>query len=358
MKAKRFAILIPLLLFPVLWLVTRQGVASRAPERSAKPAAGSSHRERPWVAADTAVEGSSATGQPVAAKVIDNARGLAGDEKFLAPDFLDRIVNGKAVAFTLPDGSQAEGTVEMSERDAQGILRVQGRLTRPAAGRYFLQRQNVTGVAGPFVGNVLFDGKDEGWKVEPAEDRLAARLVPRPVDQITCAGYQRTPEADKLEMEEMMLMTDFRGPQDHPTDQPFPPYQEVPALQSMPGATGVIYLDFDGEKGPHQGWGSYDAERPNTTSPQIIEIWKQVAEDFQPFNLNVTTDRKVFDNAPQGRRQKVIITPTTTGTPYGAAGVAFLGSFNWGGDYPCWAHYTVGIYAAHVISHEVGHTLG
>ena len=63
-------------------------------------------------------------------------------------------------------------------------------------------------------------------------------------------------------------------------------------------ATGVLYLDFDGEEGPHAGWGSFDAAAYNTTNPQIRAIWERVAEDFAPFNLNVTTDLNVFLAAP------------------------------------------------------------
>ena len=82
-----------------------------------------------------------------------------------------------------------------------------------------------------------------------------------------------------------------------------------------------------------------------------------VSEDFQGFNINVTTDRKVFDNAPDGRRTHCIITPTTTASP-GAGGVAYVGSFNWSGDRICWSFYSTGKNACEVISHEVGHTLG
>ena len=41
-----------------------------------------------------------------------------------------------------------------------------------------------------------------------------------------------------------------QAPQTHPTNIPIPRYQTVLPLQSLPGATAVLYLDFDGEKGP------------------------------------------------------------------------------------------------------------
>jgi hypothetical protein len=60
-----------------------------------------------------------------------------------------------------------------------------------------------------------------------------------------------------------------------------------------------------------------------------------------PFNINVTTDLKVYQNAPENSRQRVVLTPTTTAAP-GAGGVAYIGSFNWTGDTPCWAFYSSG----------------
>ncbi|MEO5714630.1 MAG: autotransporter-associated beta strand repeat-containing protein [Luteolibacter sp.] len=286
---------------------------------------------------------------PVAATPAN--RPVLNKDGILPPDFLDRIVTGQAFAFVLPDGSQAEGTIETSDRDERGIVRLQGRVTRPAAGRCFLQRQTVAGVAGPFVGNVLFDGKPEGWKIEPSADLQSARFVARHEDQIACVNYEVAPAPQAAaDVEEI-------APQYHPTTNPLPSYQNVISLQSIPGAIGVIYLDFDGETGPFSGWGNFNAAASGASNAQVFDVWRMVCEDYQGFNLNITTDRKVFDNAPQGRRQHVIITPTTTAAP-GAGGVAYVGSYNNSGDTPCWAFYSTGTSATAVISHEVGHTLG
>jgi autotransporter-associated beta strand protein len=269
-------------------------------------------------------------------------------DKDLPPDFLDRIVSGNTVAFTLPDGSPATGGIEMIDRDAHGVLFVQGRLTLPHPGFYFFQRQTFPGVAGPFVGNVRFDGKDDAWKIEPTGNLGAARLNARKLDEIICANYEEMPEAAEGDVE--------NAPQTHPSSIPIPPYQTIIPLQSLPGATAVVYLDFDGEQGPFPGWGTFNALPANGTNTDFYNVWKMVCEDYQGFNLNVTTDRKVFDNAPEGRRVHCIITPTTSAAP-GAGGVAYVGSFNWGGDRVCWAFYSTGKSSCEVISHEVGHTL-
>jgi hypothetical protein len=101
-------------------------------------------------------------------------RAVATAGEPLPADFLDRSVAGAAISFDLPDGSAARGDVQMIERDAAGIVAVQGRLTHPAAGSYFFQRQTADGKAGPMVGNVRFDDRRDSWNIEPAADLRSA----------------------------------------------------------------------------------------------------------------------------------------------------------------------------------------
>jgi autotransporter-associated beta strand protein len=274
----------------------------------------------------------------------------AGD---LPADFLDRIVSGDAVAFTLPDGSVAAGGIGMSQRDAHGLRFVQGRLSQPAPGFYFFQRQTVAGVAGPLVGHVRFDGKQEAWKIEPTGVLGVPRMLARTLDDILCVNYAQPGAAAVAQAAAGGVAN---APQTHPTNLPLPSYQSVISLQSLPGAAAVIYLDFDGESGPFPGWGDFNAAPSGANNSQVFEVWQMVCEDYQGFNINVTTDRMVFDNAPQGRRQHCIITPTTAAAP-GAGGVSYVGSFNWGEDRVNWSFSTTGKSAGEVISHEVGHAL-
>ena len=263
----------------------------------------------------------------------------------LSTDILDRAVDGERFRLELPDGREAVGEISLIRRDADGVSLVQGTLAAPRAGRYFFQRSTFGGVAGELVGHILFEGTELGWKVEPLGAGGAPLLVETHEDRILCVNFAAPGTAAAEE-----------APQAHPTDIPIPSYQTVIPLQSLPGATGVIYLDFDGEKGPFFGWGNFDAAPSPASNSQIFEVWKRVAEDFQGFNLNITTDRAVFDAAPEGSRQHVVISPTNTAAPT-AGGVAYIGSYNWPGDTVCWAFYSTGKTAAEVISHEVGHTL-
>ncbi|UOQ72255.1 carbohydrate-binding protein [Hymenobacter cellulosilyticus] len=93
------------------------------------------------------------------------------------------------------------------------------------------------------------------------------------------------------------------------------------------------------------------------TDAAIQEFWELVSEDFRPFSMNVTTDEAVFNSYPKTMRMRCIITPTNTAAP-GAGGVAYLTSFNWNDDTPCWVFMTSPKAGGEAASHEVGHTLG
>src|ERR1039457_4133710 len=76
-----------------------------------------------------------------------------------------------------------------------------------------------------------------------------------------------------------------------------------------------------------------------------------------PFNINVTTDIKIYQAAPENSWQRCICTPTTTAAP-GAGGVSYMNSWNWTGDTPNWSFYSTGKAAAEVVAHECGHCVG
>ncbi len=153
---------------------------------------------------------------------------------------------------------------------------------------------------------------------------------------------------------------------------------EVFRLHSRPGATKVIYLDFDGHVTTGTQWNSqygptiitpaFDLDNDPTRfiEPElhlIRRIWAEVAEHFAPFDVNVTTEdpgteslRKTSaDDQNYGVRVCI-------GGKYQdwykepAGGVAYVGSFLSDTDTPCFAFARGG--TTLVVSHEVGHTLG
>src|SRR6185369_1841537 len=139
---------------------------------------------------------------------------------------------------------------------------------------------------------------------------------------------------------------------------------QVPVYSSYPSATPVIFLDFDGQTVSGTSWntnGPIVCEASTLNNDQITEIFNRVAEDYRPFNVNVTTDSTKYLAAPATKRIRVILTITSDW--YGSAGgVSFIGSFTWGDNTPCFVftallNYNVK-YIAEAAAHEAGHTLG
>ncbi|QJE94263.1 LamG-like jellyroll fold domain-containing protein [Luteolibacter luteus] len=262
---------------------------------------------------------------------------------------------GGSFGLALPDGKEGVAVVERVELDAAGNwVMSEGRMTAPAEGRFLFRRQPEGTPSGRYAGAIRFPAESYGYLFEQAEDG-SPQLTYAHADGVSCVNYAK-PQA--IPLAENAPEAEYLLPDEHPTDAQIPAYQNgVIPLQSLPRATGVVYLDFDGEEGPFEGWGNFDAAPSGSNNAQIFEVWSRVAEDFAPFNINVTTDLQIYLDAPETSRQRCIITPTTNAAP-GAGGVAYIGSWNWDGDTPCWAFYTTGKNSAEVISHEVGHTLG
>ena len=144
-------------------------------------------------------------------------------------------------------------------------------------------------------------------------------------------------------------------------------FAQIPILNSNISFGKVVYLDFDGQSVSGTLWNSsYSVTTINAvpsamSSANIIQIWKRVVEDYRPFDVNITTDSTVFNAALPNKRIRVIITSTSAW--FGSAGgVAYLGSFTWGGNptTPCWVfenHLANNAkYVAEACSHEAGHT--
>jgi hypothetical protein len=139
---------------------------------------------------------------------------------------------------------------------------------------------------------------------------------------------------------------------------------QVPILNSYPSANAAIYLDFDGQTVEASFWnwsGPIYAQPSGLTTASITEIFDRVAEDFRPFNLNITTDSFNYWKAPIDKRMRIIVTPTYDW--YGkAGGVAYIGSFRYADNTPGWVFNSLLFnnpkYIAEAVAHEIGHTLG
>lgn len=157
---------------------------------------------------------------------------------------------------------------------------------------------------------------------------------------------------------------------------------EAFALHSNPGASKVIYLDFDGHQISGTAWNSsvdtlYAAPYDKDGSPYsfsqseldaIATIWHRVAEDYAAFDVDVTTEAPASMGPETGR---ILITKSVdengVSMPYSSAGgVAYVGV--WGNSnyeyyQPALVYYNnLGSghppYVAEAASHEMGHNQG
>ena len=139
----------------------------------------------------------------------------------------------------------------------------------------------------------------------------------------------------------------------------------VPKLNSLPSASATIFLDFDGHTVISSIWNGglpIFCAASGLSDQQITEVFNRVAEDYRPFNVNITTDSTYFLAAPMTKRIRMIITPTSAWCP-GPGGIALVGSFTRGDDTPCFAFSDrlgpfYPPYVAEACAHECGHTLG
>ncbi|MFM7182849.1 MAG: tandem-95 repeat protein [Verrucomicrobiales bacterium] len=167
------------------------------------------------------------------------------------------------------------------------------------------------------------------------------------------------------------------------------PISSPPAFNSKPGAPFHIYMDFNGAYVTGKAWTysdgtttwstwdcdawSNDTDRTTfTTSEQqdIRRMWERVAEDYAPFNVNVTTDVAYDPVNYTGDKNKVgwlLTTPTTDKNGvrcphYGYGGVAYVGVFgnsNYFSTYqPAWVTPMGVANTSEAASHEMGHNLG
>lgn len=167
------------------------------------------------------------------------------------------------------------------------------------------------------------------------------------------------------------------------------PYSQTFLLHSRPGSNRVIYLDFNGETIAGTAWNNsstgasfyaspYDSDGvPSVFSPAehdaIQGIWLAVAEDYAPFDIDVTTQapdpaaitRSSSSDTVYGTRA-LISNTTAVYNSCGCGGVAYVGTFDTTSSHayyqPAWV-FTQGVgtsvkTVAEAASHEVGHNLG
>jgi len=173
--------------------------------------------------------------------------------------------------------------------------------------------------------------------------------------------------------------TAYTGTAAFPLDQTF-------KLHSRPGAKLVIFLDFDGHTTSGTSWNSSFTGGADFTTPAfdtdgnpatfstaeqtlIQGVWRRIAEDYAPFDVDVTTEdpgvealRRSGSGDVNWGVRVVIGGSSLQWLGSSAGGVAYVGSFNWTSDTPAYV-FPLQLsnnekYIAEAASHEAGHTVG
>ena len=177
------------------------------------------------------------------------------------------------------------------------------------------------------------------------------------------------------------------GPDTTPiTTTPTYPTSQTFLLHSRPSATRKVYLDFTGHVTTGTPWNGLWNRTSFTTPPFTLDadtatfnaaehaaiqtVWRRMAEDFAPYDVDVTTEDPGLENLLRTSAgdlnygMRVIFGPDQNAT--GSGGVAYVGSFNslrttGAPDIPCFVFAGVGAgtkFMGEAGSHEVGHTVG
>lgn len=209
-------------------------------------------------------------------------------------------------------------------------------------------------------------------------DAFALRVRLSGDNTLAVDGGGRLYYAEPAQLDAVTLVADVT------VSTPLPaPLADTFRLHSRPSATRLIYLDFTGFVLTDTAWNYYNAGNPivapawsidadpttfnDAERSEIQYIWQRVAEDYAPFDVDVTTELTSedqltrSDTSDQYYGARVLISPISSIIGlYG--GLAFLGVFDAIGDYykpalvfPENLGPNLERYLAAVISHEVGH---
>ena len=162
-------------------------------------------------------------------------------------------------------------------------------------------------------------------------------------------------------------------------------------LHSNSSSKKILYLNFKGRQITNTSWNANynhdnswfaggfsqdsDYSKFNVAEMEIIQsVWQRVADDYAPFDIDVTTQEPTSDQINRNDTsdkeygtEVVISSDTVIFNSCKCSGLAYLGAFDLVGkdhiyNQPAWV-FTQGVgdnpkYIAEAITHEAGHTFG
>jgi hypothetical protein len=242
--------------------------------------------------------------------------------------------SGLSVSLKVSDANAMEAKVNYEKSNESTTFLIGEIKNRPESSFYVKVANNSV------EGHIILKASKEAYKYR--SDQNGNTFIDKvDINTIICVNYDYVQNEQKVQTNETNLS------------------KALLELESFPGATGCIMLDFDGYNMPAgnlwNGGNPINAAASGLSDADVQRSWAITAEDYRPFNINVTTNEAVFNSYPKNRRMRAVITPTNTAAP-GSGGVAYLGSFNWDNDVPCWVFNRGAKVSGETISHEIGHT--
>ena len=284
---------------------------------------------------------------------------------------------GKSVSVILPNGKVALGSVKRALLNTNKLRRA----LPNESSRIIISLANKAGslealVSGnSIVGIVLHDAVNNdiyraefdssGQGILTKEDINLYQCVEFPVvDQ----GIRNAPLAKDALLESRIMAQEIAAI--------IPDLSTLQSLESKPGASNTIYINNWGGTLIGTAWNytynsgndivytpySEDADTLNFTDNERYLMWlawREAAEDYAAFDINVTTSQTVYDAALVSKRSQIIATTTNDFFPT-AGGVAYVGIFGHPSDVYktgfTWNRSASSMGMTH--SHEVGHQMG
>lgn len=142
-----------------------------------------------------------------------------------------------------------------------------------------------------------------------------------------------------------------------------PPY--VPPTPPTGTGYSCILIDFDGQNVLSPYWNNsteFNLGPSGLSTEQKLQILSEVQALYSRYNVAITIDENVYNNANPFRRMRVIVTTTSAWAGQGYSGIAYTGSMLWGDNTPCFVFsdrlYYMEHMIAEIVAHEAGHTVG
>ncbi len=269
------------------------------------------------------------------------------------------LASGDSVSITLETGMIKTAVID-AINSFDGIVQIIGHLPDEPNSLIEIQFDGTT-----ITASVQLNMSEVGYRLEITTSEIAF-LLKQEIGEFICDGIPPAPE-DPVEAKVF----------ESPVAEALATVSSVPIYNSNLGASRVVYLDFDGETINNTLWNSnFNGGAPIVAQPfdqdgspstfndseqnHIKNVWERTKEAYSIYQVNVTTNKNVFNATSVSRRLRMMITPTHAWYGSPAGGVAYLESF--GTATPAWGFTNCGggregANMGLISIHEVGHTL-